>query len=130
MSLNPAPTAFSVDANAQASGNILGYGVTGGVSGSLTNFTGLQVFGRVTTPDANQVTVSGTIPPSTLASMGKAISDAAAIKAGLPVDQQAGAAARPEPSRGPGGATPAGDVTPPGQPPPSATAAQSKSTEL
>ena len=90
VSPNPAPTGFSVDANAQASGNILGYGVTGGVSGSLTNFTGLQVFGRVTTPDANQVTVSGTIPPSTLANMGKAISDAAAIKAGLPVDQQAG----------------------------------------
>ena len=34
--------------------------------------------------------MSGTIPPSTLASMGKAISDAAAIEAGLPVDQQVG----------------------------------------
>jgi hypothetical protein len=88
ISPTPAPTTLNVDAGAQASTSAFGYGLTGGVSGSLTNFTGLQAFGRVTTPGASQLTVSGTIPSSTLAGIGLADSNAAAAEAGLPVFDQ------------------------------------------
>ncbi len=88
ISPTPAPTTLNVDASAQASTSAFGYGLTGGVGGSLTNFTGLQAFGRVTTPGASQLTVSGTVPSSTLAGIGLADSNAAAAEAGLPVFDQ------------------------------------------
>jgi hypothetical protein len=80
---NPAPTTLGVDAGAQASGSLFGLGLTGGVSGSLTNFNGLQVFGRATSPAGNQFTATGTVPPSVLQNIGQADSDAAAAEAGL-----------------------------------------------
>ena len=83
VSPSPPPTAFSVDAGAQASANVGGVGLTGGGSVSLTNPNGLQLFGRVSTPVGVQGTVSGTVPPSVLAGIGEADSNAAAAEAGL-----------------------------------------------